>query len=159
MSDRKRRIRLIRWSRHRGDERRAELVPIEAEANAQREANRAASAERLRCEAALRSALEHLCSPELLGSLAQELQFAERFELKVARARATSEAALSVAQERVDLARKDRRALENWANRLSTAEALAASKAEELDLSELARLGRLHRDSVARPSKRRAQVK
>ena len=81
--------------------------------------------------------------------MADELARAERSEVQAARIRAAWEAKLTVVQERVDLARRDRRALENWSERLSSSELARATKLEESELSELARLGRLHREQRA----------
>ena len=145
----RRRQRLIRWSKHREDERRAELRPIEERTDVARDASRAASAERGQAEVALRAALQSRAAPEELVRLADELARAERSEVQAARIRAAWEAKLTVVQERVDLARRDRRALENWSERLSSSELARATKLEESELSELARLGRLHREQRA----------
>jgi len=146
----KRRQRLIRWSKHREDERRAELEPVEERTEAARQASRAATAERGQCEVALRLALQARAAPEELVRLADELARSERAEVQAARLRVAWEAKLGVVQERVDLARRDRRALENWSERLGASEVARAAKLEETELSELARLGRLHREQRVR---------
>ena len=146
----KRRQRLIRWSKHREDERRAELRPIEERTEAARDASRAATVARAQCEQALRAALQSRAAPEELVHRAEELARAERAEVQARRLRVAWEAKLEVVRERVDLARRDRRALENWSERLSASEVARATKLEETELSELARLGRLHREERVR---------
>lgn len=151
----KRRERLIRWSKHREDERRAELRPLEEQAEAARAASQQASRERSHSERALRAALSSRAAPEELVRLADELAASERAELRASRLCVAWEAKLSVAQERVDSARRDRRALENWSERLSLIEVTRATKLEESELSELARLGRLHREQGLREQRAR----
>lgn len=142
----KRRERLIRLSKHQEDERRAELRPLDERVDQARALSESATRARCECELALRLALQAPPSPGELARLASELARTERSELNAARVLVAWEAKASVAQERVDLARRDRRALENWSERLSAGEVARRNKQEEVTLTELARLGRIHRE-------------